>query len=456
MPSHLPYPIIKCILFKQASIYFFFSLHWIIHFFTLLLKATCLVKRGKIMNMNDPEKYPFENDGGSSSSTDTMETPVFEYTPKKKTNRVMIINFLLTCINPFIEMPWKADFMKKTDSDRRQINSISWSAIRRWTRTEKGMRNIKKWIRSILLRIVIISFIFTCTFLVYRNVELSVQDKPDYIDSQGRVIRNSILHDIDGEPWKAYNIYQKEWINCEQTRFYNLNRYDRDKGYKPLTWYDGMERNVSLERFVKSMLSIAPNQSCICAAHMLVPFNVIRTGSGDQTSVLFNPVISIASERYANLCFKDDLFSHSHDQYYNHGIDKYDTEEVLPKSRYDISRHHHHHHHGNLIKRDDDDNYDEEINRKEKMDGINHRNSNTRHHKSKFIMNKEPGIHCETFPERILVDHQTYDDYNNRRTWFSSGNSACIVHCSSIASRSIIFNDEGQFYKDYVTRIHSE
>jgi hypothetical protein len=78
-----------------------------------------------------------------------------------------------------------------------------------------------------------------------------------------------------------------------------------------VSWHDTAKRNISLERIVMLMSGILVEPSCICAAHMLMPLNIVRIPNKQHT-ILVNPIIIVISDNSSSICFNNNLFQNTH------------------------------------------------------------------------------------------------------------------------------------------------
>lgn len=397
---------------------------------------------------------PVGANGGVDSSVQEIALMSNNSTTKRMMakRRGFAMKVLVFLAGPLADPPWMSCFV---DRDTNTYKNPGIPRLWRWcTQDEKGRRAVKKWLGRVVSRLLVLSLLVALAVVAYRYTALVNEDKPDYIDMRRRLVRNALHHEVDGVPWKSYSAYERAWINSEATRFQLVDAADLALGFKTVEWHDGHARNVSFERLFRSMLSVAPDHSCICGAHLLVPLNVLAVGARDGRKILVSPMISIVSEKNSRVCFKDDLFpSQSHTR----------TSAVVEGE-------------------------------KASLPAPNPPNSNRG---GGGLFQDHDGIHCETFPERVLVNYYHHDDgddsgadpassssassqipaqqqqqegngegsdintrkssrmaessatVGNRRVWFSSTEASCIVHCLGIATRSELVDESGHFILEY-------
>jgi hypothetical protein len=221
---------------------------------------------------------------------------------------------------------------------------------------------------------------------------------PSYVDGLDREIENAIRHEESGRPWESYDERQARWIR-ERATFSAIDEADHHpRGYKEVEWHDGVRRNVSLDRLWRAMRHITLDPVCVCAAHLLVPLNVVRLPDEGRT-VVFDPLIITAAGKPMERCFRDPLFGYDHDGGHQ-GAAEPEAEAAAPG-------------------------------------------------------------HCEAFPEQLFVEYHTGFGGGargtSRRTWFNDNASVmCIVHCSSIATRSVVYNGEGGLLAGYATKLYAQ
>jgi hypothetical protein len=255
------------------------------------------------------------------------------------------------------------------------------------------------------------------------------------------VIHNAVVHPISGKPWKAYNEKEREWIR-NKVAFVPILCRGHMHSYVPVSWHDTAKRNISLERIVMLMSGILVEPSCICAAHMLMPLNIVRIPN-EQHTILVNPIIIVISDNSSSICFNNNLFQNTH----RHGGN---AKEASPSD----TRHKTMEHKtvlcvgntkpasavGSTLT-------DDKQNVKTSKALTSALESMGRGARLYAAGNRwdDDNNHCELFPRKLLVEYSSYVDStgSRRRDWLMDRSSACLVHCTNVFMRDTVYTKEG-------------
>jgi hypothetical protein len=236
-------------------------------------------------------------------------------------------------------------------------------------------------------------------------------------------------------------------------------------------------RNVSTERLFRAMHGTSLDPMCLCAAHLLVPLNVVRLPDNER-SVLSDPIIVATSSEKTVQCFRDPMFpNHPHMENEEHEQgDMHDshhqrsggttTDKKTPTTTGAISS-------NNNANTEDERKIRSSLFSTSDGGAKNQKDGENEGHNSKGskirleemerqrdviqtlkALDESGTMHCEQFPGRLLVEYMTDDGLSVKRTWKDSSDAMCIVHCASVMARKAVYEPEGGLFVNYAHAIY--
>jgi len=276
----------------------------------------------------------------------------------------------------------------------------------------------------------------------------------------------------------AYSQKECEWINQKSAQgFVRLNDTDLVTGHIEIQWMDDEKHNVSIEKLTRALSVIPLDEPCVCAAHLLIPFHIVRIASSwnqqKETSrkanketqrfyeplssslsssikpgqrILIEPEIRFASGPWTQLCFHDPLFPDSRMHFETEPTPSFSqtmmastTTTSHQSKQQDQTR--------PVRRRDDDDEQDNKndqtqrmkVERTETVLPSSSSFSTTPLPPPRFSSTTQQKTQCKSFPESILVQFHDYGTMGELvprgREWFYHEQAACIIHCTLLAGR---------------------